>query len=149
MLAVDTIPDIDSISLGNKDSQSPHSGVQCFKCNKHLGYEVRILCLRCDNVSFCESCNKFGNFESESHSSRHELIRLRDSSNLTEQKIREYREKKEKEAPEFDSFAFQTWRKKELKNDPRAFELIKKMLRKENEYRLSEYYLNEYKKKFK
>jgi len=39
-----------------------------------------------------------------------------------------------------------TWRKDVLKDDPRAFELIKKMLRKENEYRLCDYYLDEYKK---
>jgi len=38
-----------------------------------------------------------------------------------------------------DSFEFQTYKRYKFKYDPRAFELIKRMLRRENEYRLGSY----------
>jgi hypothetical protein len=87
-----------------------------------------------------------GDYAFDNHTLDHELCRIRDSSTLTPEKIAQFRKRADEEKIDHDSFSFQTWRKKELKDDPRAFELIKKMLRKENEYRLSEYYLNEYKK---
>jgi len=99
------------------------------------------LCIDCDNVNFCDSCN-----EKENHTPGHNLIRIRDSRKLTKEKIEEYRKTLEVKKQPHDSFAFQTWRRDILKDDPRAFELVKEMLRKENEYRLSEFYLTEYKK---
>jgi len=135
-------------SLSSIVKPSLHPGVMCSRCKKQLGHEVRILCLRCENTSFCEDCNGLGKYVNEVHAAGHECIRLRDSFNLTLEKIQEYQRQvnEERKNLEHDSFSFQTWRKEKLKDDPRAFELIKKMLRKENEYRLGEYYLNEYKK---
>lgn len=125
---------------------SLHPNVHCSKCKQPIGQGVRIFCLRCENVSFCESCNGMGDYTFDTHTLNHELCRIRDSSTLTTEKIEEFRKRADEEKIDHDSFSFQTWRKKELKDDPRAFELIKKMLRKENEYRLGDFYLAEYKK---
>jgi len=143
-MLTDVSPDIESLSV---IKPSLHPGVQCCKCKKQLGHEVRIFCLRCDNTSFCELCNG-GNYFFGSHTVDHELARIRDSRNLTLEKILEYRKRadEERKSRDHDSFSFQTWRKEQFKDDSRAFELIKKMLRKENEYRLGDYYLAEYKK---
>jgi len=67
---------------------------------------------------------------------------------MTTEKLVEYREtcnkRKLEKFMEHDSFAFQTWKRDKFKDDPRAFELIKNMLRRENEYRLGAEYLKEY-----
>jgi hypothetical protein len=43
-------------------------------------------------LSFCEGCNGFGSFTSENHPATHELIRLRDSNDLTLEKLIKLRE---------------------------------------------------------
>jgi len=144
MLTTDLCPDIESISA---IKPTLHPGVQCAKCKRHLGHEVRIMCVRCDDMlSFCEACNGFGTFANENHPATHELVRLRDSNDLTLEKLMQLRAQADEDIIDHDSFAFQTWRKEKLKDDPVAFELIKKMLRQENDYRLGDYYLAEYKK---
>jgi len=125
-----------------------HPGIFCSSCSVKI-VDARIFCLRCDNVSFCQSCYDNDKCVAEGHPIYHELARIRDSRNLTTEKILEYRKKCDNKVvseKKHDSFAFQTWNRDKFKDDPRAFELIKKMLRRENEYRLGHYYLNEYKK---
>jgi len=126
-----------------------HPGINCVTCKQHV-IGVRVFCLRCEDVNFCESCSllKVDWSIHPSHLLQHELLRIRDSRQLTEQKILDYKKRADEEIKKrvHDSFSFQEWRKEELKDDPVAFELIKKMLRKENEYRLGDTYLVEYAK---
>jgi len=71
--------------------------------------------------------------------------KIRDSNNLTHEKLTRYRAQV-REPRDRDAYSFHTWNKEKLQNDPRAFNLIKDVLRVENSFRLGEEYQVEYKK---
>jgi hypothetical protein len=71
--------------------------------------------------------------------------KIRDSSSLTPEKLAKYKTNARNHSFGHDAYAFHTWKKEKLQNDQRAFDLIKRMLRQENSYRLSDEYLDQYK----
>jgi len=110
-----------------------------------LSAGVRWLCLHCDNFSLCETCyNNPSTLPRHDPTRSHVWAKIKDSRSLTSDKLESYRRSVQKEP--VDAYAFHTWKKAELKDNEKAFDLIKEMLRLENSYRLGEEYQTEYKK---
>lgn len=113
-----------------------HPGVSCYSCKRPV-MGARFMCLNCAKFDLCTECEATI-CESRSHfKGQHSFAKIRDSRTLTTEKVRKYREAV---WSDHDSFAFHTWNKDKLEHSKEALELVKRMLRQENEYRLGEEY---------
>lgn len=98
---------------------------------------IYVLGARKEHVRWARS-GTCSNIQERSHfKGQHSFAKIRDSRSLTPEKARQYREAVWNEQ---DSFAFHTWNKSKLEHSKEALELVKRMLRQENEYRLGEEY---------
>jgi len=124
--------------------EEKHKGICCSSCSQNPIQGDRIFCITCE-ANFCQDCLDDDKIVyDDRHTTDHHMLRVDDSRRLTPEKIIEWRNTPKRKA-EHDAFAFQTYKRYKFKDDPRALNLIKKMLRRENEYRLGQYFLNEYK----
>jgi len=125
-----------------------HPNISCDVCHVPIGEGARFLCLICPSFNTCEACEP-----QESAKKIHRFVKIWDSRELTDETIARYREKADKifsvinPEPNNDSFAFHKSKNYcHLKNDENALNLVKEMLRRENTFRLSKEYLDEYAK---
>jgi hypothetical protein len=136
-----------------------HPGVFCSSCREPVAC-LRYLCLNCANYNLCESCEavsyevccspsvSFTFSQQLSHfKGTHSFAKIRDSRTLTKEQVRlvlfgktDQGRKYRDTVVQNDSFAFATWNKQKLTDSPKALDLVKRMLTKENEYRLGEEY---------
>lgn len=130
----------------NPPRQDLHNGLACDNCGTQFWETPRFLCLHCDNYQLCETCHETPKVLPRHDPTRtHIWAKIKNSTVLSPEKLEKYRASVRE--PRHDAYAFHTWEKQRLQNDPRALEIIKSMLRTENSYRLGEEYQTQYKKR--
>eukprot|EP01125_Pyxidicula_operculata_P004652 TRINITY_DN174_c0_g1_i1.p1 TRINITY_DN174_c0_g1~~TRINITY_DN174_c0_g1_i1.p1 ORF type:complete len:259 (+),score=33.47 TRINITY_DN174_c0_g1_i1:54-779(+) len=121
----------------------------CKTCSCSLPSK-RFVCLQCPDFKICETCEE-NEFEQHFGGS-HTFVVSR--AKISDEQLQQYRtqlnvtvgEKKCK-TPMFDSYAFHRSQNfSRITNDMNALEFVKKMLKTENDFRLSKEYLDEYAK---
>lgn len=131
-----------------------HPNVICCGCREPVGNRIRFKCLTCESFELCADCESDDKVFTSHAEGSHFFAKIRDSTSLTDGAIDSYRKKVANVSRSLmhrnelsDSFAFhRSQNYDKLRNDPKALDLVKKMLRSENEYRLSKHYLTEYAK---
>jgi hypothetical protein len=123
-----------------------HPNVICNECLTPIGNRARFRCLNCDSYDLCEDCEE----KDQSHASgEHVFGKIRDSSALDGKTLARYKQKIS--SMHLDSPDCYTYRKSCnyghcRENIDVSLPLIKDMLVRENQYRLSKEYLDEYSK---
>jgi hypothetical protein len=126
--------------------EAMHPGILCNNCG-HGIRDARFVCLHCDDINHCETCHQTPQVQQRHDLSKtHVWAKIKDSRNLSFEKLQNYKNTARTKGLDFDPYAFHTWHKEELQNSEDALNLVKEMLRQENSYRLGEHYQAEYKK---
>lgn len=147
---------VEGISLPEVVYEDLHPGIDCRECGKHIG-GVRYMCIICSKpertFDYCELCQDATERSNSHFASSHPFAKIRNSTLVPKERLISYMRSNCtvcQQVPcvchllkrEYDAFSFS--KTCDYDNNDKALDLIKRMLRVENKYRLSEEYISQY-----